>query len=565
MKRKLILFFIGITLHTFSYSQNVAGTAVNTRDDNPYKKYLRPSLTVLYISKEDERAKRMQKVFETAKIPDKFNDNNLPTRSLQANTITFNFTKDLENTLTQNVSRELIARWFSRNNKGEFSMDLIAERGLYNATDADVMKAQASQRKLDLLRDAGENLIDRSYIVVYDVYNIKKLSETGNTSGLLGEREGYQCEFKTYLYKLDWTDSVAAIFYNTMWVDAGSFDFKKTEMFNMASFPIKFVGQAPVTMNRVTSAQYKDPAINPVKLSDDELFAGLYDEIMLYSGVGLAKLNEDFKVKAPIFTTGPITAKIGLKEGLSVDKRFFAYEMQLDKNGNRKAVRKGVVRAGNKISDNRGVSTGKSEASSFYQVYGKRLYPGMILQENPDWGMGFMLGWGNTLGIGHGLNATIESNVSMWAGKNGKIAPGIKVYLNGNLSATDLTVKIQNVDSTYSVVGGAAVGVSKDLNFMHYFVLTPFVGGGLEFLQNKNINDDPQYDEAKYNTYFAQVGSRFGISILHNVQLVGNFSLNATIMGRPTEKGTGTESVAEEIAKKRGSNSQLMIGIRFQY
>jgi hypothetical protein len=573
MRNLKILFLLVvclISLHT--KAQNAAQTVVNTRDSNPFKKYLRPSLTVIYVNRGNgENADRMQKVFETVQIPDKFNDNNVQTRTIKANPSSISFATEMEQILTKEVSREVVAKWFNRNANGEFSMDVIAERGMYNASDADVIKAQASKRKMSLIKDAGENLLDRSYILLYDIRNIKKV----NASDMFGNpKEGYECEFDCYLYRLDWNEEIANNFYTNLWVDASSKNPDKVKAFEAATFPVKFIAKTDNVFGIVQSMQ----SATANQISDDQLFANLYNEINTIANVSLSKKCEDFRVKAPIYSTGPVTAKIGLKEGLTVDKRFFAYEMQMKDNGERKFVRKGVVRATNKICDNRTIATGKSETSQFYQVAGLRLSEGMQLQENPDWGIGVMGGWGALPGIGSGLNLTLELNASMWGAKalsenQGGVPPGIKLY--GNLYKPLETISANG--EKYNILGYNG-GISKDLNFLNQFVLIPFIGAGVESYTN---DDDPKNDY--YNGVVFQIGSRLGINILHNIQLVGNINFNALLYGTYDEnakkekldngddnpnfnsKYKGDQTKANAIVKARGSNPQFSVGLRYQF
>lgn len=151
--RKLSLFLISICFYiSATLAQDVAATKTNTREFNPGKKYLRPSLTVIVTDRGNEHYRRMISLVSKYPIPGKFNDHNVDCKSIKINGHDVQTT--LYQKLNQDVSRQIVAKWFNRNSKGLFSMELISERGLYNATDADFLKAQISQRKMDLLKDA---------------------------------------------------------------------------------------------------------------------------------------------------------------------------------------------------------------------------------------------------------------------------------------------------------------------------------------------------------------------------------------------------------------------------
>lgn len=67
-----------------------------------------------------------------------------------------------------NVANKLIAKWFNasdvRKENSYFDMDLIKERGVYNASELDKLKANESIRGLAVLQDAGMDLIPNTYI-----------------------------------------------------------------------------------------------------------------------------------------------------------------------------------------------------------------------------------------------------------------------------------------------------------------------------------------------------------------------------------------------------------------
>ncbi|MCX7985713.1 MAG: autotransporter outer membrane beta-barrel domain-containing protein [Bacteroidales bacterium] len=573
MKRKSILMLTAfITLMSSTViCQDVQSTKVNSRDNNPSRRYLRPSLTIIYLNRGGTLADRMQVLFEKYSVPAKYNDHNVATRTIRVDDLKGNIQEgQLKDFLSRKVSREIVAKWFNRNDKGEFNMDLIADRGMYNATDADVIKAKASERKMALLQDAGENLLDRSYILVYDVKKILTADEYARLRGLPSEEEGYYALYDCYLFKLDWTDSVAAVFYNNLWNDSFSFDPARVEAFNKTAFPIVFVDKVSNAFGYVSSAQYKDHSRNILgSLSDDQLFARLFSKIVDEADTQLAQRNEDFKVKIPVFSTQPIQAKIGLKEGLSVDKRFFVYEFEINSKGEKKAVRKGVVRASNKIVDNRGIATGQTEPSKFYQVAGRKLYQGMLMQESPDWGLALTFGYGSTAGVvGEGLSVMLEANTSLYVGKVAhSYPPGIKIYVMGNLATSTFILDVnQNPNdptnpefSIYSYSGG----ISKDINFLRNFVLVPFVGYGVETYTN--IADG--MDKDKYESTFLEAGARLGMNLRYNIQLLATYSLNP-IISTDFESKNEIPSLTKEqldLFKDQRKSGQLTIGLRFQF
>jgi len=118
-------------------------------------------------------------------------------------------------------------------------MDLIKSRGSYDAAALDIAKAKASQRGLDAVADAGEELIKNTFVLVND-YNyvskeevakkvngwLDKIGSVASSAGISGVADtatltagavsvagkGYVVKTNAYLYRLVWNEEVAAIF-----------------------------------------------------------------------------------------------------------------------------------------------------------------------------------------------------------------------------------------------------------------------------------------------------------------------------------------------------------------
>jgi hypothetical protein len=96
---------------------------------------------------------------------------------------------------------------------------------------------------------------------------------------------------------------------------------------------------------------------------------------------------EAFKVKTKVFSVGPITAKIGKKEGLRIDDRFEVFRNGIDKSTGDKFARKlGYVRVA-KVADNEKVADGNSEPSKFYKAPARGIEKSDIMKELPESGI----------------------------------------------------------------------------------------------------------------------------------------------------------------------------------
>lgn len=380
-------------------------------------KYVRSSLYTLMI---DEPSRKMADTirlsFNKALIPDKFNDHNLPQRTINYGIIAnIDAQEGISKYLAeQKVAQKLVAKWFNRNpNTGAFDMNLISERGFYNASDLDVKKALASKRGMATIADAGEELIKNTFVMVNDFSYIDK-EEVGQgvSTGLLvagslmsaatGKKEyeqigtaaavgtaimskGYVVKNKVYLYQLVWNDSVAAVFYNELWMDNNSIDPKRKAAFeNSNLFSLQLIG----TSNSLADVQ----STIMTSKSNEELIAEATSRSIDAGITKLQKKYETFRTKTPLYSTDPVSAKIGLKEGVRKQERYFVYERTTNKEGRIVYKKYATLRVKNKyIWDNRFVATGQSaqdsELTRFYQTKGKKLYPGLLIKQKPDPGL----------------------------------------------------------------------------------------------------------------------------------------------------------------------------------
>ena len=570
--------------------------------------YGRSSLTFLLLETEATYShQRLYDVFRNVVVPDKFNNNNLETRGLQVpgfvriapedimmqqqerNQVEQRNAALISNKLQSvHIPNQIIGKWWSRDADGTFGVEILQERGAYDATDAEIIAARAGKRGLAAVMDAGINLINRSYVIVFDVYDLKTMeqhyNEMDEASRQLAQQgisefrpvtrshEGYRASVGAHLFKIDYNDSINAVFLEQMWIDPQQDSpdqiSQKRRIFDGFYFPVKYV---TTVYSAAESTQDKETQTN--RKSDDELFAAL--PVILVEDVvfRLAKEYDDFRVRTALFGTRPLEAKIGLKEGLWVDQRYFVYEFQLNQDGERVSVRKGVIRATDQITDNRRIATGDMVPSRFYQTAGRRLDEGMLLEQRNDFGIGITGGFGFDQTFASGLNLLAEINVSQLAGRMGNRLPhGIKAFVDlslDNLESPRLDVSLTTV----------AVGLSRDIYFLRNAHLTPFAGIGYESTRTRNdgqLHVDGRLEridkgEDLVSIVFASVGFRMGLNILHNLQLVPSISLNLGIGNYETGFIIDNENLRDrevtlpiELQTRKGG-LQSRIGLRYQF
>lgn len=308
-----------------------------------------------------------------------------------------------------NVAKDLVAKWFNRSSKGGFNMNLIKSRGNYDASVLDIATAQASKRGLSLLEDAGEELIKNTFVLVNEFKYTNKEEVAKKTSGFLTKLatvasyagvpgantivtaatigsvgvtiagKGFIVKSKAHLYKLDWSEEVAARFYNDFWATDKTITAERKKAFEDSDiFKLVYIGSDDSWAD-VQSSIFTNKS--DLKLVERATMKAI-DAVI----VKLQKNHDEFKTKTPLFTGDPISAKIGLKEGLSNKSKFDVLEQQMDQDGLIKYVNVGVIKVDDSkiIWDNRyGAGEENPDTSSdrtyFKKVSGKDLYPGMLI------------------------------------------------------------------------------------------------------------------------------------------------------------------------------------------
>jgi hypothetical protein len=289
-------------------------------------------------------------------------------------------------------------------------MNLIGERGYYNASEMEANIGKKSVRGVASLADAGEELIKNTFLVVSKFFFISneiaaaKIRDVAKANaGKLGEmfkkivldnadkvyektKEGYTVLTTSFLYQLEWNDSTAAVFYNDMWIDKAHLDQKKKEAFdNSNMFKLKYIGtegSSAIVLFSLKEKRTEDQIIELATIRNaDNVFAKLQ------------RKYDVFKPKVPLLTGNPITAKIGMKEGIDSGDKFEVLEQTLDpKTGLTKYESKGKITVDKeKIWDNRySVVDGPQESQTADNKSaldrtsfkgGKDYYPGMLIRQ----------------------------------------------------------------------------------------------------------------------------------------------------------------------------------------
>jgi hypothetical protein len=375
-------------------------------------KYRRSSLhTILIESSGFPKKDQVINAYYGAPFPDKYDNHNIGAKSFNP----AKYTTDTVDSQTpeviekyfkdEQIAKKMVAKWFNRQADGSFDYSLVSERGAFNASFLDSKTAAASSDGKALLATAGFELINNTFVVVSKMKFVENepiargirdaaIIAASNAPGLVRMgiekaaeiaynkgKEGYSVWTTSYLYKLKWTPEVEGTFYQDMYGDKTTITPAMKAKFdsNMDLFQMEYVGSQKSTTLVTFSLKEKrteDQIINlSVTRNIDKVFAKLQ------------KNYDVFKPKVPLYTGEPITAKIGMKEGLEGGDKFEVLEAVMDqKTGKIEYKSIGTIKVdGDKIWDNRfnlgdeAPAEGAVDRTTFKG--GKKFYPGLLIRQ----------------------------------------------------------------------------------------------------------------------------------------------------------------------------------------
>ena len=387
----------------------------NTSAQEQSVDYRRSSIYSLLINHTEQQfASEIKQAYIQIPVPDKFNDHNLSVRVLnldeklsgaKSNKENQDITDFLQN---NKIASRLVARWFNRDiYTGACDMELVKERGLYNATEFDKQLALRSARGMAMLQDAGEELIGNTFVLVNDIRYIDKnkgaktassiikilgsvaAAYTGsdidditeNVGDMVETIKGFSVKINTFLYKLEWSEEQANIFYQEEYGDGKD----KTKWSNFetgrSNYKLKYVGKVESSGGTTSFLGINED--EPIVMVRKACQRAIDENI-----VDLQRNYEEFKTKTPLVSVEPITAYIGMKEGVSPDSKFEVLETVEMENGSHKYKRVGVIEPiKNMIWDNRFMASEEGAVganlgyTTFRIVSGKNFSKGMLIRE----------------------------------------------------------------------------------------------------------------------------------------------------------------------------------------
>jgi hypothetical protein len=520
--------------------------------------YDRSSLTLILI---DRYESKVRDLFTKVVVPGKYFENKIDEKSIGVSQVAGANGLDV-NSIAGALNRgkignKIISYWYARQADGTMSADRFLERGMYNATDADILKAKGTKRGVEAIKDYGEKLISKSYAVVLDYSPLREINE--------GNDRGWASDVKLYLFKVNFDDATQAKLYNELWIyndDSPEVKAKKKLAFDKMNFYLESVSQVS---GSAIAQELKNPPPNyRATLTNDQLL-----EVVLQDGLEkcLDKLEnnvEDIKVKTSIYQTNPPRAKIGEKEGLKVDQLYFAYEyVYKEKTNSTKAVRRSILRAKN-VVNNLNVARGSSDMSTFYRITAGHLHTGFTLQQHNELGIGVYIG--KEFGNMGGISARIEK-------RTGGI-PAMYIFIEGSMQnkmydrMPDKQNNLITDQRVYFIRGD--LGVAKGIRLIRILELAPYLSIGYEAAKSNEWKNNAQFNGDILGSLYFKYGANLSLNLSYNFQLVGGIGgylfLNA-------EDGKGEIVIEEQKAtydhffpdRSWGDAFSKYVGIRFQF
>ncbi len=514
--------------------------------------YYRNSLTVLFV--DNTGANNWTAV--SGKIPemrfsDKFDNHNLETlflrRGLRVDSertseIVETFRNEL---IREDIARRAIAKWYNRQKDGSMDMELVHHRGRFAATDADFVVASSTTRGDAALQDLGNQLVNKSFVLILDLRNIVSMETNRND-----ELRGWKADVRGYLYRIDFNEDVRQAFYET-WIyedDSPQEKERKKRAYMDLDIPLNYVANVSANLSSTQTRRFGTK-------SQEKLLVEMIDNSLEEVIYKLEREVDEFMVVTPLYGRRPLRAKIGLKEGLRTDTRFFVFEHVYNQRTNSvRTVRRGVIRAGaqSEIHDNRHEAYGDMGTSTFYQVAGRRLREGYTLMQKNDLGMEILLG---------GAFGEIGGGYARFDLRTGRLI-GVKalfVYVEGGIDGGDYGVPLYGgfgiENFTFLRLGG---GIAKGFHPTRNTEFRPYLGVGFE-----NASSDTHAEDLELTAYYFKLGANMAINLSHNFQFVVGVGSYSFITEAEDENETVYGDWSDVFSGRSGAS--LLAGVKFMF
>lgn len=517
--------------------------------------YDRNSISIVYISRGDNFDEQMkqyiEKYFMNSNFTTKFDINIINTKEIEIpitrnDTIPFKLLN--ENPTLKSIGKQILEYWFQRDENGMMSPEIIETRGQYNANDQDYLNSRISKIGTAALRDAGYNLIGKSYLLVLDYSNIQTSKNSNNETV-------WEAQANIYVYKLDYNEEVNNIVMNEAWIyddDTEEAILAKKAAWDNMQVDLKYICRAKGT----SSSNEEDGGLEAAAVASYQTTIS-----------NLEKEIDSWNVVSAISNVRPIRSKIGTKEGVKNTARYRAYSFTEDENRNKISKPKGYLRA-TKVANNRINANGETPESEFYQISGFKLEEGMTLKQSNDLSLGAGLSY--RVGSFKGYYLNLDKLISIKTNSFSQYAIlniGFDVISENKLKDNQLET---NLGTGLNMIN-TSIGYSFGIRPIRYLEFAPYILVGIDGI---NINgedtddedtDDEEDDESfsKKIAYTGSVGIRMNLNIYYPLQIFGALDYSMILSEGSIYKLRNEILNTKDLGRKNGIG--FNIGIKYVF
>ncbi len=487
---------------------------------------------------------------------------------------TFNFSNTLKrvniipikkpiasDTIFSEYGKDITSYLFNKDSNNLFNVRKILEFSEYASSDVQSFISNNSADKDQILTQIATEMLGKVYILTIDLKKVetykdyydrkeaKRKARNERTRKLGGEVSesnqkpierklyGYLCDFGFKLRQVNWTPEMLDYFYTNCWIDENTPEndrAKKIDNFSKLQLSSKVVWeelQLGVSDGRSKSkrnGRFIEPTQEQMnKILTSSLPLGIINQ----TNKSIVENVPEFKIFNVLSSTYPCKSKIGTKEGIRNNDRYFAYEKIQKRDGETLLRRKGVLYVNSVVNNEKD----NSLASNFLQRGGRSLYNGMMIYEELDKKINFDFNYNYSTAP---LNLSSYS-LSLGFGPFGKRSAS---YIGLSLGASTFQDLTYVYDSTGNYGGGTAsydtitpngYSLSVGLEFARAIYLTKrgniflypnfSVNAGFLSFSNKD-GEDQDFEDQEYKPSLTIFDARFGVGLgFHIVPSVSIF------------------------------------------
>lgn len=355
----------------------------------------RISVYSVLLSYPDQKfANDIHDAFVAIPTPDQFNNHDLSVKVIDVDFNRGKMTASRQQTvitefLEKNlVASRLVGKWFNRDPyTGLCDMELLNERNKDNAADELIGNTYILVNSIEYV-DKGKNskLFDDiingvgslagAFVTETDIstfsHHIADLKEI---------IKDFRIKTTSYLYRLEWNEEIAQNFLKTQYSPEPDQVKMLNFEYNRGKYTLKYVGK--VESGVVTASSV---GVNMNK--PETMIRKVCQRAIDGNITALQARFEEFRTKAVLTSASPITAEIGVKDGVTKDTRYEVLERTVADDGSARYTRVGIIApVAGQIWDNRymaleeGITAACLGKTTFTKVSGGDFKAGMFIRE----------------------------------------------------------------------------------------------------------------------------------------------------------------------------------------